>query len=81
MNMKPYPDSIGLDPKADYQGTDHLNILGAEKVSIALGQYLLDNHYVSIGAMKDGSLLESGTFDELMEKKEYFYSLFTVSQK
>ena len=55
MNMKPYPDSIGLDPKADYQGTDHLNILGAEKVSTALGQYLLDNHYVSIGAMKDGT--------------------------
>jgi ABC-type multidrug transport system fused ATPase/permease subunit len=30
--------------------------------------------------MKAGHLVESGTFEELMEKKGYFYSLFTVSQ-
>ena len=36
--------------------------------------------YDSIIAMNNGYLVEQGTFDELMEKKEYFYSLFTVSQ-
>lgn len=30
--------------------------------------------------LKNGRIIESGTFDQLMEKKGYFYSLFTVSQ-
>ena len=32
-------------------------------------------------AMKNGAVTEQGTFDELMEEKGYFYSLFTVSSK
>lgn len=36
--------------------------------------------YDCIFAMKNGKLCESGTFDELMAKRGYFYSLFTVSQ-
>ena len=36
--------------------------------------------YDKIFAMKNGSIIESGTYDELMEKKGYFYSLYTVSQ-
>ena len=31
-------------------------------------------------ALKNGSVSEQGTFDELMDEKAYFYSLFTVSQ-
>ena len=31
-------------------------------------------------ALKNGVVSEQGTFDELMEQKGYFYSLFTVSQ-
>ncbi|MBR6472247.1 MAG: ABC transporter ATP-binding protein [Firmicutes bacterium] len=31
-------------------------------------------------ALKNGVVSEQGTFDELMEKKGYFYSLYTVSQ-
>ena len=31
-------------------------------------------------ALKNGIVSEKGTFDEMMEKKGYFYSLFTVSQ-
>ena len=31
-------------------------------------------------AMKSGEVSERGSFDELMEKKGYFYSLYTVSQ-
>ena len=30
--------------------------------------------------MKDGRIEETGTFDELMAGKGYFYALFTVSQ-
>ncbi|MBO4453186.1 MAG: ABC transporter ATP-binding protein [Clostridia bacterium] len=32
-------------------------------------------------ALKNGTVSEQGTFAELMEKKGYFYSLFTVSQQ
>ena len=31
--------------------------------------------------LKNGVLSEQGTFDELMERRGYFYSLFTVSQR
>ena len=31
--------------------------------------------------LKNGIVMENGTFDNLMEKKGYFYSLFTVSQQ
>ena len=31
--------------------------------------------------LKNGTVMENGTFDNLMEKKGYFYSLFTVSQQ
>ena len=31
--------------------------------------------------LKNGVVSEQGTFDELMEQKGYFYSLFTVSQR
>jgi len=31
--------------------------------------------------LKNGAIAEQGTFDELMEEKGYFYSLFTVSQR
>ena len=32
-------------------------------------------------ALKNGTVAEQGTFDSLMERKGYFYSLFTVSQQ
>lgn len=48
-------------------------------VTHALEEGLL-RRYDCILAMKSGTLVESGSFEELMEKKGYFYSLFTVSQ-
>ena len=30
--------------------------------------------------LRNGKVAEKGTFDELMDRKDYFYSLFTVSQ-
>lgn len=38
------------------------------------------SEYDSIIAMKDGLVEESGTFEELMEKKGYFYSLYQIVQ-
>lgn len=48
-------------------------------VTHALDENLL-NRYDCILTLKNGSITESGTFDELMARKGYFYSLFTVSQ-
>ena len=36
--------------------------------------------YDTILAIKEGCIIESGTFYELMEQKGYFYSLYTISQ-
>lgn len=36
--------------------------------------------YDSIIAIKNGKIEEDGTFDELMKRKGYFYSLYNVSQ-
>lgn len=40
----------------------------------------LMRRYDGIFVMRNGRVEESGTFDELMERKGYFYSLYTVSQ-
>ncbi len=37
--------------------------------------------YDCILTLKNGKIIEYGSFAELMERKEYFYSLYTVSQK
>ena len=48
-------------------------------VTHSLDEHIL-SRYDKILAMKAGRIVESGTFEELMERKEYFYSLYTVSQ-
>lgn len=35
--------------------------------------------YDEVVALRDGRVVERGTFDELMAARGYFYSLFTVS--
>ncbi len=42
---------------------------------------LLLKRYDCILTLKNGSIVEAGSFDELMKRKGYFYSLFTVAQK
>lgn len=44
----------------------------------ALEEKLL-RRYDGIVALKDGRVAETGTFDELMTKKGYFYALYTVT--
>ena len=46
MNVRPYYCTIGLDSSTDYQGEDHLDMMGAVKVTDAVGEYLLSEGYV-----------------------------------
>ena len=48
-------------------------------VTHALDENLL-KRYDCVLTLKNGHITESGSFDELMQKKGYFYSLYTVSQ-
>ena len=48
-------------------------------ITHALDENLL-KRYDCILTMKNGRIAEAGSFEELMEKKGFFYSLFTVSQ-
>lgn len=59
-------------------------ILGLENVTRIVVTHSLEEsllkQYDSIITLKNGSIVEMGTFDELIAEKKYFYSLFTVSQ-
>lgn len=48
-------------------------------VTHALDENLL-KRYDGILVLKNGEVVERGGFRELVDKKGYFYSLFTVSQ-
>ena len=74
--------TAALDAETAYQVSS--SILGLQGVTAIVVTHSLDEsllkQYDGILTLKGGRLIECGTFDELMEKKEYFYSLFTVSQ-
>lgn len=74
--------TAALDAETAYQVSDAiLNLNGMTRIVVthALDASLL-RRYDRILAMKSGEIVESGTFEELMEQKGYFYSLYTVSQ-
>lgn len=74
--------TAALDAETAYQVSDAiLNLTGMTRIVVthALDQALL-RRYDAILAMKSGRIVESGSFDELMKRKGYFYSLYTVSQ-
>ena len=74
--------TAALDAETAYYITSSiLQLDGLTRIVVthALDETLL-RRYDRIFTLKNGRLIESGTFDELMDKKEYFYSLFTVSQ-
>ena len=74
--------TAALDAETAYQVSDailKLTDMTRIVVTHALDGNLL-RRYDSILTMKSGRVIESGTFDELMEHKGYFYSLYTVSQ-
>lgn len=74
--------TAALDAQTAYQVSDailDLKELTRIVVTHALDESLL-KRYDCVLALKNGAIIESGSFEELMEKKGYFYSLFTVSQ-
>ena len=71
-----------LDKETAFQVSSAIiNLEGLTRIVVThtLDEALL-RRYDSILVLKNGSIVESGNFDELMEKTGYFYSLYTVSQ-
>ena len=74
--------TAALDAETAYKVSSailQLEGITAIVVTHALDESLL-KQYDSILTLKNGSIVESGTFRELIDKKGYFYSLFTISQ-
>lgn len=74
--------TASLDNKTAYEVTNsilHLDGLTRLVVTHRLEAGLLEQ-YDRIFVLKEGVLWEQGGFEELMEKKGYFYSLYTVVQ-
>ena len=70
-----------LDPQTAYQINQ--TILSLQGITRIVVMHTMDRNMLakcdSILAMKNGCIIESGSFNELMEKKGYFYSLLTIS--
>ena len=78
---EPDEATAALDAQTAFQISSA--ILDMEQTAIVITHALeekLLRRYDRILTLKNGSITESGTFQELMDKKGYFYSLFTVSQ-
>ena len=74
--------TAALDAKTAHEVSD--NILDLSGITRIVVTHTLDEsqmkRYDEIIVLKNGEITESGRFDELMARKEYFYALFTVSQ-
>ena len=73
--------TASLDNQTAFEVTDailHLDGLTRIVVTHRLDEALM-KQYDQILVMKDGRLVEQGTFQALMAAKEYFYSLFTLA--
>lgn len=74
--------TAALDPETAYNITDRiLNLEGMTRIVVThrLEEDLL-RRYDGILVLKDGVLVEAGTFDQLIRQRQYFYSLYTISQ-
>ncbi len=74
--------TAALDAETSFQVNDAiLNLRDMTRIVVthALDAAVL-SRYDCIIAMKSGEIVESGTFEELMNRKGYFYSLYTVTQ-
>lgn len=74
--------TAALDAETAYQVSSA--ILGLKDVTSIVVTHSLDEglleQYDGILTLKNGSIVESGTFNDLIAEKGYFYSLFTISQ-
>ena len=74
--------TASLDRESAYEiVSDILEIRDVTRVVVthSLEEALL-KRYDQIITMKDGRIVEQGKFEELMEKREYFYALYTVAK-
>ena len=74
--------TTALDAQTAHQVTDDvLSLSGVTRIVVThtLEQAAL-RRYDGILVLKDGRIAESGSFDDLMAQKGYFYALYTVSQ-
>ena len=74
--------TAALDAETAYQVSSA--ILGLDGITSLVVTHALDEgllkRYDGILTFKNGEIVERGTFDELIAKKGYFYSLYTISQ-
>ncbi len=74
--------TAALDAQTAFQVSDA--ILGLDGITRIVVTHALDEallrRYDCVLTMKNGHIAESGSFEELMNRKGYFYSLYTVSQ-
>lgn len=74
--------TASLDAETAYQVSSA--ILGLDDITGIVVTHSLDEgllrQYDGIITLKNGSIVETGTFAELIAEKGYFYSLFTISQ-
>ena len=74
--------TAALDAQTAHQViSDILKLDGMTRIIVthALVESLL-RQYDGIIVLKDGQIVERGTFEDLMEEKGYFYALYTVAQ-
>lgn len=74
--------TASLDAQTAFQVTNAiLELEGLTRIVVthALDEALL-RKYDCILTLKGGAIAQSGTFDDLMAQKGYFYSLYTISQ-
>ena len=74
--------TAALDMRTAHQvSSDILDLTGMTRIVVthSLEEALL-RRYDGIFVLKNGTLAESGSFGELMQRKGYFYALFTVAQ-
>lgn len=74
--------SAALDVQTAFQVSS--SILGLDSLTRIVVTHALDanllSRYDEIVTLKAGRIVETGTFDQLMNERGYFYSLYTVSQ-
>lgn len=74
--------TAALDAKTAYSvNTAILNIKNLTRIVVTHGlEEDILKQYDQILVLKNGQIYETGTFDQLLQKKDYFYSLYNVSK-
>ena len=74
--------TAALDAQTAFQVSS--STLGLDSLTRIVVTHALDanllSRYDEVVTLKAGRIVETGTFDQLMNERGYFYSLYTVSQ-